>query len=175
MLQLKQIVLNCYTKTLESTLSAAQTLNGHFRAHLSSPLAENLGKTLSSLVLLKITTILGIAMFILNLSLLTVQMSMKLAEQLKNTGRQVWNALFILCRWVAEVKDTILPSKKYQSSAWSGDGGLHPDYTYPYSVMHGEREKLRKENEHIKAMEGKSTNEPEYDTDFERRAREAGL
>jgi hypothetical protein len=77
---------------------------------------------------------------------------------------------------VVDRKVTTSQSKKYQNFAWNEDGGLRPDYTYPYSVMHGELDKLKKQQQHEKAMsQPVIKEEPEFDAELEKRAREAGL
>jgi hypothetical protein len=61
----------------------------------------------------------------------------KLVVQLKSIGRQVLNALYTSCRWVAGAKNMFSMSKKSQDSAWKEDGALHPDYILASSATPG--------------------------------------
>ena len=54
-----------------------------------------------------------------------------------NIAKQGWNVLCILCRWVVDRKNTILTSKKSQTSVWKKDGALHPDYILASSATPG--------------------------------------
>jgi hypothetical protein len=61
----------------------------------------------------------------------------KPVELLQNIAKQALNVLYTLCRWVVGVKNTILMSKKSQTSVWKKDGGLHPDYISASSATPG--------------------------------------
>ena len=61
-----------------------------------------------------------------------------LTELLRHIVKLVWNALCILCRWVAAAKNTILTFRKSRRSAWNEDGDSLQDSTSHYSEMPGE-------------------------------------
>ena len=110
----------------------------HFLVRPNYPLAENLGRLLSSLMLLLITTVFLVAVCISNLLWLTVQTLMKLAGLLKRIAVWVWNVLCTLCRWADVVKVITSPFKKLQNSVWRKDGDSVPDSTLAYLEMPGE-------------------------------------
>ena len=49
-----------------------------------------------------------------------------------------WIALYILCLWVEDQKNTILTYKKWRIFAWKKAGDLPQDYTSAYSETPGE-------------------------------------
>ena len=81
------------------------------------------------------------------------------------------SVLSILCRWVVEVKNTILQSKTWQNFAWKKGGGSHQDYTSVYSEMRGVHDDgtASRHDEDITYE-----NEVNEKTGLEQRIREAG-
>jgi hypothetical protein len=138
MLHLKQTLRNTYT-TSSLIISMIRT---EFKSHgvvaLSSPLVENLGKTLLSLVLLMSIPLLLIVTFILNLLLLLVQILMKLGKLLLSIAAPGSSVRYILCRWEDVRKSIILMLKKLLTSVWKKAGDSPQDYTFHSSEMRGE-------------------------------------
>ena len=173
MLHLKQILHKNYMKISEAISIVREDLKSPGRVHLNSPFLENLGAMLSDLILSVITIALAIAICISNLSLLIVQILMKCIQPLPTIGMQALNVLSILCRWVVEVKNTILQSKMWQNFAWRKDGDSHQDSTYPSSEMPGvldDGTASRYTNEHLEDVMKKDIDH----SDLEKRIREAG-
>ena len=73
----------------------------------------------------------------LSLWSLTVWILTKPVEPLQNIAKQVLSVPYTLCHWAVGVKNTILTSKRSQTSVWKKDGGLHPDYISASSVTPG--------------------------------------
>ena len=137
MLHLKQILHKNYMKISELISIIKEDLKSPGRVHLNSPFLENLGAMLSDLILSVIIMVLAIAICISNLSLLIVQILMKCIQPLPTIGMQALNVLSILCRWVVEVKNTILTLRKSRKSVWNEAGVSLHDYTSLYSEMPG--------------------------------------
>ena len=96
-----------------------------------------------------------------------------LIEPSSNIIQKILMYLSILCRWVVEVKNTILQSKMWQNFAWRKDGDLHQDSTYPSSEMPGvldDGTASRYTNEHLEEVMKKDIDH----NDLEKRIREAG-
>ena len=164
MLHLKQILHKNYMKISELISIIKEDLKSPGRVHLNSPFLENLGAMLSDLILSVIIMVLAIAICISNLSLLIVQILMKCIQPLPTIGMQALNVLSILCRWVVEVKNTILTSKKWQKYVWKKAGVSRQDSTSVYSGMPGVRDDGT-------AYRGDKQKE---EKDFQQRIREAG-
>ena len=126
-----------HTKILETISTSKQGLKSLGLVPQNSVLAESLGILLSSLMWLLIIAVYLIVICILSLLSLIELILTRLGRLLKNIKPQVSNVLSILCRWVVEVKNTILTSKKSQTSVWKEDGDLLQGYTSAYSEMPG--------------------------------------
>ena len=137
MSHLKQTVLRNFTKISKNILSEVQDSKQLFLVRLNSPLAENLGETLYSLVLLVITPVLLVLVCILNLSLVIAQILMKLSEQLKNMGVQESESLYTSCRSEDGQKNTTSTYKRWRTSVLKEGGGSAQDSTLAYSEMPG--------------------------------------
>ena len=171
MLHLKQILHKNYTKISELISIIKEDLRSPGRVHLNSPFLENLGAMLSDLILSVITITLAIAICISNLSLLIVQILMKCIRQLMIIGEQALNVLSILCRWVVEVKNTILTSKRWQRYVWREAGDSRQDFTSVYSETHGVHDDgTASRHDEDDTYE----NEVKKETDLQQRIREAG-
>jgi hypothetical protein len=70
---------------------------------------------------------------------------------LLSIATQVLNALYTLCRWVAEAKNTTSIFKKLRTSVWKKAGDLPQDSISAYSEMPGELRQY-KNAQHEKAM-----------------------
>ena len=145
MSRLKQIAHNFYTTILETISMLRAELNGLSHVRLSSPLVENLGRTLSDLLLLVIILVFGILQSISNLLLLTVQILMKPVELLMHIVGTESSVRYTLCRWADAVKNMPLMLRTWQKRVWKKDGDLRQDSTYPYSEMHGALDQVQQE------------------------------
>ena len=143
MSHLKQTVHRNFTKISKNILSEVQDSKQLFLVRLNSPLAENLGETLYSLVLLVITPVLLVLVCILNLSLVIAQILMKLSEQLKNMGVQESESLYTSCHSEDDQRNTTSTYNRWRTSVLNEGGGSRQDSTLAYSEMPGEL----KENE----------------------------
>ena len=139
----KQTVRRNFTKISKNILSEVQDSKQLFLARLNSPLAENLGETLYSLVLLVITPVLLVLVCILNLSLVIAQILMKLSKQLRHMGEQELDALYTSCHSEDDQKNTTSTYNRWRTSVLKEGGGSRQDCTLAYSEMPG----ALKENE----------------------------
>src|SRR5210317_1023265 len=137
MLLLKQIRRRCFIAILKIISPIRRGLRLLGVVPQSSQFQENLGRLLLSLKWLVIILVWTTVTCISSLWLLIVLTLTKLAELLQNIAKQALNVLSISCRWVVEVKNTILMSKKSQTSVWKKDGGSHPDYISASSATPG--------------------------------------
>ena len=112
---------------------------------------ENLGKLLSSLMLLVSILGLTVANFILSLLWLLKTTLQKLKELWTLTEVPGWNVRYILCQWAVAVKNTPSMLKTWLKRVWQKDGDLPPDSISAYSEMPGELRKY-KNAQHEKAM-----------------------
>ena len=184
MSRLKQTQRSLYTKILDSTYQLQDSMSLSL-ARRSSPLVENLGRTLLSLKLLVIITAFLVVTFTLSLWLPIKMTWMRLLEQFSFIETLAWNVQSILCRWVDAVKNIPSMFKKSQTSVWKEDGDSAQDSTYHYSEMHGGPKTVYMNKQHERAMTAPITKgraqydntvkDKEPDLDIEKRAREAGL
>jgi hypothetical protein len=133
-------------------------LQSHGVAALSFPLVENLGRTLSNLMLLLIIPLLLAVTFILNLSLLIVQTLKKLGGLCKHIVTQALSVQYIVCRLGDARKSMSLTFKRLRKSVWKKDGDSLPDSTLAYSEMPGG---LNKED--LEILQGKKITQEQYD------------
>jgi len=141
MLRLKQTLHNGYTQILKTISQMTLDLELHFLVAPNYLLVENLGRMLSSLMLLLITTVFLVLVFISNLLWLMMLMLKKPGEQLKHIVMRVWNALCTLCQWEVVLKAITSPYRKLRNWRWQKDGDSLPDSTLAYSEMPGELDK----------------------------------
>ena len=137
MLHLKQTLHNVYTTISTNISTIKQDLQSRGLVPQNLVLAENLGILLYCLLSLVSIVLLTAVTFISSLLSLIVVTSKKLKELWRLTETPGFNVQYIVGRWADAVKNTISTLKKSQKSAWKKDGGLRPDYTYPYSEMRG--------------------------------------
>ena len=134
--------------------------------------AENLGRTLLTLILLVSIVVFMIVNFILSLLWLTVWTLKKSKKLLLSIGAPGSTVRYILCRWADGRKNMSLTLKRWQNFVWRKAGDSRPDSISTFSAMHGglSPNDLREyyNEQHKKAMTA-STESPEH------RARKAGL
>ena len=157
MLHLKQTLHKCSTlssQIISETKTGLQSL-GLVPQNLQ--LAESFGQTLSSLRWLIVIAVYLVATFISNLLWLTGMILKKSVELSKSIVAPGSSVLYILCRSVDAVKNTISTFRKWLTSVWKKDGDSVPVSTSASSEMPGEpsfsqARKYYKNSQHEEAM-----------------------